>query len=93
MAKTKQTKKATSPKSGGKAGGVGGTTPAVVPSTVEEDLVVFAFRLTPKERDLIHAAAGPAKASKYVRTLAVAAANGDEALVLQLLGGPAPTAN
>ena len=51
------------------------------------------FRLTAKERDLIHAAAGPAKASKYVRTLAVAAANGDEALVLQLLGGPAPTSN
>jgi len=93
MAKTKQAKKATSAKSGGKAGGVGGTTPAVKESTVEQDLVVFAFRLTAAERDLIHKAAGPAKASKYVRTLAVAAANGDEALVLQLLGGPAPTTN
>ena len=96
MAKTsKQTKTTAAPKSGRK-GGVGGSTPAaptVEKPSVEEDLVVFAFRLTPKERDLIHAAAGPAKASKYVRTLAVAAANGDEALVLQLLGGPAPTTN
>ena len=93
MSKTKQSKKAAAPpKSGGKAG-VGGTTPTVEESTVEEDLVVFAFRLTARERDLIHKAAGPAKASKYVRTLAVAAANGDEALVLQLLGGPAPTTN
>ena len=89
MTKPKQTKKTAKPQPGGKAGVVG-STPAVEESTVEEDLVVFAFRLTPKERDLIHKAAGPAKASKYVRTLAVAAANGDEALVLKLLGGPAP---
>jgi hypothetical protein len=89
MSKSKQTKKAPAPKSGRK-GGVGGSTPPVEKPTKEEDLVVFAFRLTPAERDLIHKAAGPAKASKYVRTLAVAAANGDEALVLQLLGGPAP---
>jgi hypothetical protein len=88
MSKSKQTKKTAAPKSGGKAG-VGGTTPRVEKPTVEEDLVVFAFRLTPKERDLIHQAAGPAKASKYVRALAVAAANGDEELVLKLLGGPA----
>jgi hypothetical protein len=49
-------------------------------------MVVFAFRLTPQERDLIHKAAGPAKASRYVRTLEVAAATGDEELVLKLLG-------
>ena len=90
MSKSKQAAtKAKKPQSGAK-GGVGGRTPAVENSTPVEDLVVFAFRLTPKERDLIHAAAGPAKASRYVRTLAVAAANGDEALVLKLLGGPAP---
>ena len=56
----------------------------------EEDLVVFAFRLTPAERDLIHKAAGPAKASRFVRAVVLAAANGDEAGVLRLLGGPAP---
>ena len=44
-----------------------------------QDLVVFAFRLTRAERDLIHQAAGPAKASKLARTLLVAAAQNDEA--------------
>ena len=41
------------------------------------ELVVFAFRLSRAERDLIHTAAGSAKASKFVRGLAVAAALGD----------------
>ena len=40
----------------------------------KEELVVFAFRLTQAERDLIHKAAGPSKASKFVRSLSVAAA-------------------
>ena len=93
MTKTKQAKTKTAKTGGRPKGGVGGATPAVDKSAPDEELVVFAFRLTPKERDLIHKAAGPAKASRYVRTLAVAAANGDEALVLQLLGGPAPAAN
>jgi hypothetical protein len=69
---------------------VAAPTPSVGKPTETEDLVVFAFRLTTEERELIHKAAGPAKASRYVRTLAVAAANGDEELVLKLLGGPAP---
>ncbi|MDZ4806469.1 MAG: hypothetical protein SGI90_16570 [Candidatus Eisenbacteria bacterium] len=55
--------------------------------TPVEDLVVFAFRLTPAERDAIHAAAGPAKASKFVRAIALAAANRDEALVATILKG------
>jgi len=42
-----------------------------------EELVVFAFRLSPQERDLIHQAAGPAKASRFVRALTVAASRGD----------------
>jgi hypothetical protein len=49
------------------------------------DLCVFAFRLTEAERDLIHKAAGPAKASKFVRTLAVAAARNDEVAVKAIL--------
>ncbi len=50
-----------------------------------EDLVVFAFRLTLKERALIHRAAGPANASRFVRSLAVAAAQRDEGAIRALL--------
>ena len=50
-------------------------------------LVVFAFRLTEEQRDQIHKAAGPAKATKFVRAAALAAASGDrpafDELVLQ----------
>jgi hypothetical protein len=42
-----------------------------------ENLVVFAFRLTAEERDVIHDAAGPAKASRFVRAVALAAARRD----------------
>jgi hypothetical protein len=52
-----------------------------------EDLCVFAFRLTAEERDAIHKAAGPAKASKFVRTIAVAAARNDEAAVRAIMKG------
>ena len=45
----------------------------------KEELVVFAFRLTPAEREAIHKAAGPARASRFVRRVAVAFANEDEA--------------
>ena len=40
-------------------------------------LVVFAFRLSEADRDRIHKAAGPAKATKFVRAAALAAANQD----------------
>lgn len=62
-------------------------------ATKDEPLFVFAFRLTAQERELIHRAAGPGKASRFVRALAVAAANGDADRVLELLGGPAPAVN
>ena len=65
-----------------------GVAPAITEKT-EEELVVFAFRLTRAERDLIHAAAGSARASRFVRGLAVAAARGDvptiEALVAETM--------
>jgi hypothetical protein len=51
----------------------------------KEDLCVFAFRLTEAERDAIHKAAGPAKASKFARTLLVAAAHNDEAAVKAIM--------
>ncbi len=55
----------------------------------KEPLVVFAFRLSEADRDLIHKAAGPAKATKFVRTAALAAANHDtrafEALTAQAI--------
>ena len=53
--------------------------------TQREELCVFAFRLTPEERDAIHKAAGPAKASKFVRAVAVAAARNDEAAVKAIM--------
>jgi len=45
--------------------------------TPKEPLVVFAFRLSEADRDRIHKAAGPAKATKFVRAAALAAANQD----------------
>ena len=53
----------------------------------KEELVVFAFRLTAAERELLHKAAGPAKASKWIRTLAVAAASGDRDRVVNFFTG------
>jgi len=45
----------------------------------KEPQVVFAFRLTEAQRDAIHNAAGPGKATRFVRTAALAAASGDRA--------------
>lgn len=55
------------------------TEPAAAPERERagDGLVVFAFRLTKAERDEIHAAAGAAKASKFVRGIALAGARGD----------------
>ncbi len=87
---TKQSKKKAAPKAAKKA-----VEPKAAPKAAKNDepLFVFAFRLTAQERELIHKAAGPGKASRFVRALAVAAANGDEKAVLELLGGPAPAVN
>jgi len=43
----------------------------------KEPQVVFAFRLSEADRNLIHKAAGPAKATRFVRSAALAAANQD----------------
>ena len=43
----------------------------------KEELVVFAFRLTEAERTKIHAAAGPANASRFIRHIAIAFADED----------------
>jgi len=53
--------------------------------STREELCVFAFRLTEAERDAIHRAAWPAKASKFARNLLVAAANKDEAAVRAIM--------
>ena len=45
----------------------------------KEDLVVFAFRLTEAERNAIHKTAGPRNATQFVRRVATAFANEDEA--------------
>jgi len=53
----------------------------------KEPLVVFAFRLSEADRDRIHAAAGPGRATRFVLSAALAAANADskafETLVAQ----------
>lgn len=51
----------------------------------KEPQVVFAFRLTEAQRDAIHKAAGPGKATKFVRSAALAAASGDRAAFEELL--------
>jgi len=89
MSKSKSTKKATTTKARKPAKAaveaVGHEEPKK--KAPREDLCVFAFRLTADERDAIHKAAGPAKASKFARTLLVAAARNDEAAVKVIMKG------
>lgn len=59
--------------------------PAAEAKGPREELRVFAFRLTEEERDAIHKAAGPGKASKFARNLLVAAARKDDAAVQAIL--------
>jgi hypothetical protein len=47
------------------------------PKAKEEGLVVFAIRLSEPERDAIHEAAGPARATRFIRAVAIAAAHAD----------------
>jgi hypothetical protein len=60
-------------------------TTAMPKARASESLVVFAFRLTPAERDVIHDAAGPAKASRFVRAVALAAARRDVGALQSIL--------
>ena len=89
MSKLKTTKKKSTARARKPAAKATAATPPAEPKekAPREELCVFAFRLTPAERDAIHKAAGPAKASKFVRTLAVAAARNDEATVKAILKG------
>jgi hypothetical protein len=50
-----------------------------------DDLVVFAFRLSSTEREEIHAAAGSARASRFVRAVALAAARRDVAQLQSIM--------
>lgn len=47
----------------------------------KEELCVFALRMRPEERDALHQMAGPANASRFARTILVAAASGDETTI------------
>lgn len=51
----------------------------------KEELVVFALRMTEPERGALHTAAGPAQASRVMRSLAVAFTNEDDAVFKTLL--------
>jgi hypothetical protein len=59
--------------------------PAAEAKGSREELCVFAFRLTEAERNDIHKAAGPGKASKFARNLLVAAARKDDAAVWAIM--------
>lgn len=88
MSKPKTTKKATArTRKPAAAATAAKTTDEPKTKAAREELCVFAFRLTAEERNAIHKAAGPAMASKFVRTLAVAAARNDEAAVKAILKG------
>ena len=54
------------------------------PRKALEAPVVFAFRLEAADRDVIHKAAGPAGATRFVRSAALAAARGDAAAFEEL---------
>jgi hypothetical protein len=87
MTKPKTTKKKATAKPRKPAAKAAAAAPAAEPKAKapREELCVFAFRLTPAERDAIHKAAGPAKASKFARSLLVAAARNDETAVKAIM--------
>ena len=80
-------KKAASPKAAGKAPTEEPAKEKRQKEQFDGEPVVFAFRLGSKDRDRIHAASGPAGATRFVRSAALAAASGDrdafDALVTQ----------
>jgi hypothetical protein len=84
MSKPKTTKKSTA-KTRKPAAAAAKTVGEPKAKAAREELCVFAFRLTAEERDAIHKAAGPAKASKFARNLLVAAARKDEAAVRAIM--------
>ncbi|MCK4413803.1 MAG: hypothetical protein KAY32_09680 [Candidatus Eisenbacteria sp.] len=102
MSKRKTTKKPTTPKTRGpkKLSAEAAAEKIVKTVTTSEEpkkasrdgLCVFAFRLTPEERTAIHKAAGPAKASKFARSLLVAAARNDAAAVKAIMKATQPEA-
>ena len=59
-------------------------TAAKEPKKEKADLVVFAFRLTEADRDLIHKAAGAGGATRFVRAAALAAAQDDRKVFEEL---------
>ncbi len=86
MTKSKSTKKAAAKTRKSTAAATAAKTPDESKTKApREELCVFAFRLTSEERDAIHKAAGPAKASRFARELLVAAARGDHDRLQQIL--------
>ncbi len=61
--------------------------PEPTPATTDpnDETVVFAFRLLRSERDILHAATGSAKASKFVKAIVLAGARGDMKAVQEIV--------
>ena len=77
-----------------KAAAAGATTPKDVATgkpkakrepKPKEDLCVFALRMTPDERDRLHASTGPARATRFARAVLIAFANGDDVTFRRLV--------
>jgi hypothetical protein len=85
MTKTKSSKRSVGKRTKPTSPDAGGKTVAPKTNQPREELCVFAFRLTEAERDAIHKTAGPAKASKFARTLLVAAARKDVGTVKAIM--------
>ncbi len=66
-----------------KTNGKRSTTKAAKPKA--DELCTFAIRIPPAERDAIHKAAGPRRATWFVRAVASAAAKGDVKAFQQVL--------
>ena len=58
--------------------------PKAEPKPPKEELVVFALRMAASDRDALHRAAGPAKATRFARALLIAASKGDEKTLVEI---------
>ena len=92
MATKTKTKKAAPKKRTANTAPTKDTTPTPKPRDGDE-LVVFAIRIKRSERDLIHKAAGPAKASRLVRGAALAVATRDVGAFRSMIAEVQPDSN
>ena len=79
MATRKKTTTKAAKQASKKNGAVAKRTSKATASKAKDDLCTFAIRIPVAERDALHKAAGPGKATRFVRAIVAAFANEDEA--------------